>query len=224
MGPNPMGSIPDEAPHKASFLQEPGPSPPAQGPALSSPQLRIPEFFARALRQIPPDQGPAATQAKPPQASPIPGGDRGPVERGPSGLPLAKPTFGGRSKKPGSAIADIPQPTPEQIDQTLTQVENAGAVTVRNADKVQQSQTAPKDTLQNAAKAVRKYQSSNEYVEITKTTGKPLQETDLSGEMKAILAEQPASDQQRLLSMIHRHGEAAVLAAIAKHQTPRGEY
>lgn len=115
-------------------------------------------------------------------------------------------------------------PTHQQIDAALTKVEDAGAVTVRNAGRVQQSQTAPKDTLGVVAKAVKAYQASPEYLGMTKATGKPLNETDISGPMKEQLAGLAAGDQKRLLKLIHEYGEAAVLESIQKNTRPRGEY
>lgn len=123
----------------------------------------------------------------------------------------------------GSALAGIPSPSPGEIDAALGQVENAGAVTVRNARKVQQSQAAPASTLMAAARAVKAYKASPEYVEMTRTTGRLLNETDLSGQIKSVLAEQSASDQKRLLQMIHKHGEAKILAAVAQGSQGHGQ-
>lgn len=128
-----------------------------------------------------------------------------------------------RTPQAGSSMAGIPSPSPQQIDMALGQYEGAGGVTTRNAAKVQQSQAAPASTLMAAARAVKAYKASPEYVEMTKTTGRLLNETDLSGPMKNVLAQQSTSDQKRLLKLIHRHGEAAVLQALAKAPQGHGQ-
>lgn len=128
-----------------------------------------------------------------------------------------------RTPQAGSGVAGIPSPSPAQIDAALGQYEDAGGITTRNAAKVQQSQAAPASSLMAAARAVKAYKASPEYVEMTKTTGKLLNETDLSGPTKDVLAGQSAADQKRLLKLIHQHGEAAVLQALAKAPQGHGQ-
>ncbi len=136
---------------------------------------------------------------------------------------IAAQTQPAAGPRPGSALAGIPSPSPEQIDAALGQYEQAGGVTVRNAQKVRQSQAAPASALMAAARAVRAYKASPEYVEMTRTTGRLLNETDLSGQIKTVLSQQSASDQKRLLALIHKHGEAKVLAALADSSQGHGQ-
>jgi len=139
-------------------------------------------------------------------------------------LGRATPTGSIIPQRAGSALGSIPSPSPEQVDAALGQVEDSGAVTVRNAPKVQQSQAAPTRSLQAAGKAIKAYKASPEYVEMTRQTGKLLNETDLSGPTKDVLAGQSAPDQKRLLQMIHKHGEAKVLAALQGSSKPKGNF
>lgn len=185
---------------------------PAAGLALS--QIETPDHWrARVRGDRSQEQANAAAHT-----TPIPlGGLSGNLGN------IAAQTQPAAGPRPGSALAGIPSPSAEQIDAALGQYEQAGGVTVRNAQKVRQSQAAPASTLAAAARAVKVYKASPEYVEMTRTTGRLLNETDLSGQIKSLLAQQSASDQKRLLTLIHRHGEAAVLEAVAKAPQGHGQ-
>jgi hypothetical protein len=213
-----------------------GPSPTESGPAGKPPEPAPDgkdKSFMQTVRDTLPFRSAPAAQAPIAEAQPsgeAPNGSGrapGSWARGvevSGGMPAAggvRPPRSGPYAQAGSALAAIPGP--ELLDEALGQYENAGGATVRNAAKIQQSQAAPASTLVAAARAVKAYKASPEYVEMTRTTGRLLNETDLSGPMKTVLAQQSTSDQKRLLKLIHRHGEAKVLAAVAENSQGHGQ-
>jgi hypothetical protein len=193
----------------------------------------VPVGQGRAIASIPDEPGPmprtpgafnqwSARQAQRPPAAPETPAPSAPRTPG-AGIFSRMVDALGRGGDAASR-GQVAQPSPEQVDAALTQAENAGAVTTRNVAKVQQSQAAPADTLRAAARAVKAYHASPEYIEMTGKTGRLLNETDLSGPMKEALAGQAAADQKRLLKLIHQHGEAKVLAAMQKNAKPKGNF
>jgi hypothetical protein len=214
-----------------------GPSPAESDPAGKPPEPAPAEkdkSFMRTVRETLPFRAAPAAQAPIAEAQPSveapTGSGRAPGSwaRGvgvSGGMPPAggvRPPRSGPYAQAGSALAAIPGP--ELLDEALGQYENAGGATVRNAAKIQQSQAAPASTLVAAARAVKAYKASPEYVEMTRTTGRLLNETDLSGPMKSVLSQQSAADQKRLLALIHKHGEAKVLATLQASSKAQGGF
>jgi hypothetical protein len=227
-GESPAGSLPESAPAEKnkSFMQMVQDTLPVRGaPAAgSAPAAETPMVLGGLSENL----GNLADQANQPRAPT--GASRTPgswargvgVSGGMAPAGGVRPPRSGPYANAGSAMAAIPGP--ELLDEALGQYEQAGGATVRNAQKIQQSQAASATGLKAAGRAIKAYKASPEYVEMTRTTGRLLNETDLSGPTKEILAGQSAADQKRLLQRIHKYGEAKVLASLQGSTRPKGNF
>lgn len=63
-----------------------------------------------------------------------------------------------------------------------------------------------------------------EYAQPVLQTGRPRKDTDLSSTMENLLAAESPTDQERLLQLIHKHGEAKVMEALRKSPVPQERY